>query len=35
MNNKGAIRYDNGTDALYTLFNNGILEIRNVTVADN
>ena len=35
MNNKGAIRYYNGTDALYTLFNNGILEIRNVTVADN
>ena len=35
MNNKGVIRYYNGTDALYTLFNNGILEIRNVTVADN
>ena len=35
MNNKGVIRYYNGTDALYTLFNNGILEIKNVTVADN
>ena len=35
MNNKGAIRYYNGADALYTLLNNGILEIRNVTVADN
>ena len=35
LNNKGAIRYYNGTHALYTLFNNGILEIRNVTVADN
>ena len=29
------IHYYNGTDALYTLFNNGILEIRNVTVVDN
>ena len=29
------IHYYNGTDSLYTLFNNGILEIRNVTVADN
>ena len=35
MNNKGVIRYDNGTDGLYTLFTNGILQIRNVTVADN
>ena len=35
MNNKGVIRYANGTDGLYTLFTNGILEIRNVTVADN
>ena len=35
MNNKGVIHYYNGTDALYTLFNNGILEIRNVTFADN
>ena len=29
------IHYYNGTDALYTLLNNGILEIRNVTVVDN
>lgn len=35
MNNKEVIRYYNGTDALYTLFNNGILEIKNVTFADN
>ena len=35
MNDKGVIHYYNGTDALYTLFDNGILEIRNVTVADN
>ena len=35
LTNKGVIHYYNGTDALYTLFDNGILEIRNVTVADN
>ena len=35
MDDKGVIHYYNGTDALYTLFDNGILEIRNVTVADN
>ena len=35
LTNKGMIHYYNGTDSLYTLFNNGILEIRNVTVADN
>ena len=35
LTNKGVIRYYNGTDALYTLFSNGILEIRNVTVANN
>ena len=35
MNDKGVIQYYNDTDALYTLFDNGILEIRNVTVADN
>ena len=35
MNNKEVIHYYNGTDALYTLFNNGILEIKNVTFADN
>ena len=35
MNDKGVIHYYNGTDALYTLFDNGILEIRNVAVADN
>ena len=35
MNDKEVIHYYNGTDALYTLFNNGILEIKNVTFADN
>ena len=35
LTNKGVIRYYNGTDVLYTLFSNGILEIRNVTVANN
>ena len=35
LTNKGVIHYFNGADALYTLFNNGILEIKDVTVADN
>ena len=35
MNDKAVIHYDNGTDELYTLYKNGILEIRHVTYADN
>ena len=35
MNHKKVIRYYNGTDAFYTLYKNGTLEIQNVTVADN
>ena len=35
MDSKGVIRYGNGTDSLYTLYKNGILEIRNVNVTDN
>lgn len=35
MNDKAVIRYNNGTDEFYTLYKNGILEIRNVNYADN
>ena len=35
MNYERSIHYENGTDALYTLYTDGILQIQNVTMADN